>query len=197
MRELAILTFVTLDGVMQAPSHPDEDSSGGFVHGGWAQPCWDEVMTQVQAEAMQVPYDLLLGRKTYDLFAASWPQASDENPVAAMLNNARKFVITSNGERLEWNNSTRVAGDIANEIGKLKKEEGPLLQVHGSWQLIQTLLAHDLVDEIRLWTFPVVLGSGKRLFESGVAPTNLTLVKTAAVPSGATMSIYRRAGTRS
>lgn len=192
LRQLALLTFVTLDGVMQAPSVREEDTSGGFEHGGWARPCWDDVMAQVTREAMAEPYDLLLGRTTYELFASSFPNAPADNPVASKLNNATKHVVTSTLDKLNWENSHRVAGDIPAEIAKLKAHDGPLLQVHGSWQLIQTLLANELVDEIRLWTFPVVVGSGKRLFGDGIVPSSFSLVKTDSCPSGAIMAIYRR-----
>ena len=186
MRNLAILTFLTLDGVMQAVRSPEEDPSGGFRHGGWALNYWDEVMEQVKEEAMAAPYDLLLGRKTYELFAAS--------SNAEQMKNATKFVATSTLRELEWENSVRIAGDIAAEVSRLKAQDGPLLQVHGSWQLIQTLLAHDLIDEFRLWIFPVVVGSGKRLFGRDTVPTGLTLMKTRATSNGAVMCIYRRAG---
>jgi dihydrofolate reductase len=191
MRELAVLTFVTLDGVMQAPRMPDEDRSGGFEHGGWAADCWDDVMEQVRSEAMATPYDFLFGRKTYDMFAAHWPQVGDDNPEAKRMNNATKFVATSSPSTLGWTNTRPITGDIAAEVARLKQQDGPLLQVHGSWQLIQTLLAHGLVDEFRLWTFPVIVGSGKRLFGREIEPTTLELKKTAACPSGAVMNIYR------
>ena len=194
MRNLAVLTFLTLDGVMQAPSGPEEDPSDGFIHGGWAVKYWDEVMEQVMEEAMADPYDLLFGRKTYEMFAASCPDAGDDNPVANKLNNATKFVATRTLSKLEWKNSKRITGDIAAKVSQLKDQDGPLLQVHGSWQLIQTLLSHELVDEFRLWIFPVVVGSGKRLFSHGIAPTGLTLVKTKTTSNGVMMSIYRRAG---
>ena len=161
MRNLAILTFLTLDGVMQAPASPEEDLSGGFMQGGWAVNYWDVVMAQVMEEAMAAPYDLLLGRKTYESFAAHWPNAGD-NPVANKLNNATKYVATSTLSKLEWKNSIHITGDIAEEVSRLKDQEGFLLQVHGSCQLIQTLLAHELIDEFQLWTFPVVVGPGKR-----------------------------------
>lgn len=193
MRPLALLTFVTLDGVMQAPSAPEEDTSGGFTRGGWARPCWDEVMVQVMREAMAEPYDLLLGRTTYDTFASSFPHASNDDPVSNKLNNANKFVVTSATDDLSWRNTIQITGDVPAEISKLKAQDGPLLQVHGSWQLIQTLLANELVDEIRLWTFPVVVGSGKRLFGDGILPSTLKLLKTETCPSGAVMTIYRRA----
>lgn len=191
MRELAILTFVTVDGVMQAPSNPNEDRTGGFTHGGWARTCWDEVMAQVMKEAMAQPYDLLLGRTTYEMFATSFSQSSIDNPVASKLNAARKYVVTSRPNPLAWENSVAIKGDLATEIKQLKDQEGPLLQVHGSWQLVQSLLAHGLVDEFRLWTFPAVVGSGKRLFADGVFPANMTLAKAGTTTTGATMAIYR------
>ena len=191
MRKLAILTFQTLDGVMQAPGVPEEDFSGGFKQGGWAKTCWDEVMEQVGREAMAEPYDLLLGRTTYEIFASSFANADNDNPAAKKLNNATKYVVTSDPEELQWKNSTQISGDIATEIARLKKQDGPLLQVHGSWQLIQTLLAHRLIDEFRLWTFPVVVGAGKRLFAEGTVPTTLKLTKFEACPSGAFMSFYQ------
>ncbi len=193
MRELAILTFLTLDGVMQGPGSPEEDPSGGFTQGGWAANYWDEVMQQVMAEAMADPYDLLLGRKTYDIFAAHWPEAGDNNPVAKMLNSASKFVATTSTQNdIEWQNTTRITGDVAAEVSRLKAQDGPLLQVHGSCELIQTLLSHDLIDEFRLWTFPVVLGSGKCLFSQGAVPAELTLVKSETTSNGVVMGIYRR-----
>lgn len=194
MRNLAVLTFLTLDGVMQAPGQPEEDPSGGFIHGGWSVNYWGEVMAQVMEEAMAAPYDLLLGRKTYESFAAYWPQV-DNDPAADKLNNATKFVVTSTLSELEWKNSIRITGDIAAEVSRLKDRDGPLLQVHGSWQLIQTLLSHELVDEFRLWTFPLMVGPGKRLFGQETVATDLTLVKTNTTSNGVMMSIYRRVGT--
>lgn len=161
-------------------------------HGGWARDCWDEVMQQVMREAMVAPYDLLLGRTTYEMFAASFANSADSNPVAEKLNSAKKFVVTSSLKKLQWQNSERITGNIAAEISRLKEQDGPLLQVHGSWQLIQTLLSHDLIDEFRLWTFPVVVGVGKRLFGQGAIPTNLNLIKTESCPCGAVMTTYNR-----
>ena len=163
MRELAILTFLTLDGVMQAPAIPEEDTSGGFTHGGWAANYWPEVMEQVEQEAMAQPFDLLFGRRTYDIFAGHWPNAP-ESTHGQKLNDATKYVATSTLTKLEWQNSVPITGDVAAQVAKIKESDGPLLQVHGSSQLIQTLLANNLIDEFRLWTFPVVLVSGKRLF---------------------------------
>jgi dihydrofolate reductase len=192
MRELAILTFVTLDGVMQAPALPEEDFSGDFKHGGWATPYWGEVMAQVEEEAMAEPYDLLLGRRTYEIFSGHFSKAGDDNGEAGKLTTARKYVATNTLEILEWNNSVPISGNFAEEIARLKTQEGPLLQVHGSWQLIQLLLANNLIDELRLWTFPVVVGSGKRLFGQTSTKQGLSLVKSRATSNGVVMGIYRR-----
>lgn len=194
MRKVAILTFLTLDGVIQGPSGPDEDPSGGFTHGGWAAGHWAEVMEQVQHEAMAEPYDLLLGRKTYEIFASSFSHAKPEeaDSVTTKLNNATKYVATSTLSELEWKNSIRISGDIATEVARLKEQDGPLLQIHGSGQLIRTLLAHDLIDELRLWIFPVVVGSGRRLFGNDGAPKALLLVKSHPTSNGALMCIYKR-----
>jgi len=190
MRDLSVLTFITLDGVMEAPAMPDEDTSGGFTRG-WAANYWPEVMEQVEREAMSQPFDLLLGRKTYDAFAGYWLNAP-ESDHGKKLNDATKYVVTSRANGLEWQKSVPITGDVPAEIAKLKESDGPLLQVHGSWQLIQTLLTHKLIDEFRLWTFPVVVGAGKRLFDEGSVPTNVGLRKTASTSSGVVMSIYRR-----
>ena len=192
MRDLAVLTFLTLDGVMQAPAQREEDTSGGFTRGGWAVPYWSEVMDQVEEEAMAQPFDLLFGRRTYELFAAHWPNVED-SPHADKLNNARKYVATTTLSRLDWRHSTPINGDVAAKVARLKEQEGPLLQVHGSSTLIQTLLSHDLVDELRLWTFPVVTGFGKRLFGEGALPTGWALERSKCTSDGVVMSIYRRA----
>lgn len=190
MRDLAVLTFVTLDGVMQAPGMPEEDTSGGFTRGGWAANYWPEVMEQVEHEAMSQPFDLLFGRKTYDAFAGYWPNAPKSGH-GRKLNDATKYVATSRANGLDWRNSIQVTGDVPAEIAKLKERDGPLLQVHGSWQLIQTLLTHKLIDEFRLWTFPVVVGAGKRLFDESSVPTKLGLKKTSSTSNGVVMSVYR------
>ncbi len=192
MRDLAVLTFLTLDGVMQAPVLPDEDPSGGFKHGGWCVNYWGEVMEQVNELMMAAPLDLLFGRKTYEKFAAHWPSVPN-NPHADILNNATKYVATSTLSNLEWRNSVPITGDIAAEVTRLKGQDGPLLQIHGSWQLIQTLLSNGLVDEFRLWTFPVLVGSGKRLFDQGTMPTGLSLARSQTTSDGVTMGVYRRA----
>ncbi|MEL7001897.1 MAG: dihydrofolate reductase family protein [Bacteroidota bacterium] len=193
MRDLAILIFQSADGVVQAPSSPEEDTSNEFTKGGWAQNCWNEVMEQVEREAMSENYDLLLGRKTWEIFASHFPNADENNPTAQKLNNAKKYVVASEGSQLKWNNSEFIKGNIKSEILALKNQEGPLLQVHGSWELIQELLRHNLIDEFRLWTFPVIVGSGKRLFTEKRFPQNLLLIKSESLHCGAIMSIYRMA----
>lgn len=190
MRDLAILTFVTLDGVMQAPAEAWEDPTGGFERAGWARPYWDGVMAQVRREAMAASYDLLLGRTTYDNFLQAKSEAAktgDHNP----MDGAKKYVVTSSPEPLTWHNSEKISGDIPSEIARLKTDDGPLLQVHGSWQLIQVLLAHDLIDEFRLWIFPTFAGDGKRLFARAGPRHDLDLVKTEATGNGVVMMIYR------
>lgn len=187
MRKLAILTFVSLDGVMQAPKLPEEDSSGGFEHGGWADKYWNEAMALVGEYAMAEPYDLLLGRKTYDLFSLH----NSKNPDTP-LNGYTKYVATNSLSTLSWQNSIPISGNIAEEIAMLKEKDGLLLQVHGSWELIKTLLKNDLVDEFRLFTFPIILGEGKRLFSDGNFPKSLKLIKSKTTSHGVAMNIYER-----
>ena len=158
MRTLVVNTFMSLDGVMQAPGGPEEDPTGGFTLGGWAAPYFDEAMLERMSESG--PYELLLGRGTYEIFAAHWP--FDEGPIADHLNSTRKHVASRTRDELEWSNSTLIAGDVAEYVADLKRQDGPEIQVHGSPGLIQTLLENDLIDEFRLWIFPVVLGGGKR-----------------------------------
>jgi dihydrofolate reductase len=193
MRKLIVSTFLTLDGVMQGPGGPEEDDSGGFAHGGWSVSYWDEQMGEVMAEAMSVPFDLVLGRRTYDIFAAYWPHATDE-PGARPLNDATKHVASRSQPTLEWSNSVLIDGDAAEGITALKRDDGPELQVHGSANLIQTLLRHRLVDEFRLWVFPVVIGSGKRLFSDGAIPAALKLVDSKVSTTGVVIGTYRPAG---
>ncbi|WP_299503589.1 dihydrofolate reductase family protein [uncultured Roseobacter sp.] len=192
MRELAVLSFVTLDGVMQAPSAPEEDTSGGFARGGWAAPYWEEVMPEVARTAMSAPYDILFGRKTYDIFASHWPTAP-KSDVAEILNSARKHVATSSSNELSWENSYALTGDIVEGVRNLKSDVGPLLQVHGSARLIQTLQANDLIDEFRIWTFPVVVGSGKRLFGENSAFMCYALHDFRVLDNGVTQQMFRRA----
>jgi len=193
MRKLIVSTFLTLDGVMQAPGGPEEDDSGGFAYGGWSVNYWDERMGQVMGEAMSRPFDLVLGRKTYDIFAAHWPHATDEAG-AKPLNDATKYVASRSNPTLEWRNSVLIEGDVAEGIAALKKEDGPELQVHGSGNLIQTLLRHNLVDQYRLWVFPLVIGSGKRLFSEGTIPSGLKLVESKVSTTGVVMGTYEPAG---
>jgi dihydrofolate reductase len=190
MRILAVNTFMSLDGVMQAPGGAHEDPTGGFELGGWAVKYFDEEMMRRIAEA--VPYELLLGRGTYEIFAAHWPY--DEGPIADHLNRTRKHVASTTLERAEWNNSTLITGDVAAYVAEIKRHDGPEIQVHGSPGLIQTLLANDLIDELRLWTFPVVIGNGKRLFGDGTLPAALKLVDSHVSTTGVTITTYRRAG---
>ena len=194
MRKLVVGTFLSLDGVMQAPGGPDEDPSDGFTHGGWSVTYWDDAMGQIISEWAEQWDGLLLGRKTYEIFAAHWPHVTDDNPVASKLNSVRKYVASTTLTSVEWNNSTLIDGDLAEEITKLKDQPGGEIQVQGSWQLIQTLIKHDLVDEYRLWIFPVLLGSGKRLFGDGTMPTGLRLVDTKTSSTGVVIHSYERAG---
>lgn len=193
MRKLRVTTFLTLDGVMQAPGGPGEDDSSGFAHGGWSVNYWDEQMGQVMGDAMSAPFDLLLGRKTYDIFAAYWPKAIDD-PGAKPLNDATKYVASRSHPALEWEHSVLIDGDVAEGVAALKAGDGPELQVHGSGNLIQTLLRHDLVDEFHLWVFPLVLGSGKRLFAEGAVPAGLRLVDSTVSTTGVVIGTYQPAG---
>ena len=190
MRELAVLSFITLDGVMQSPTSPEEDPSGGFAAGGWGAPYWEGVMPHVYEQAMREPYDLLFGRQTYDVFAGHWPHAPAGDPVAERLNGGHKYVATRSERPLLWGPAARI-GDVASEVAALKSGDGPLIQVHGSATLIRSLLAEDLIDEFRLWVFPVVVGEGKRLFEDG-PPRDLGLARSEALENGVLMAVYRQ-----
>ena len=193
MRELVVTTFLTLDGVMQAPGGPGEDDSGGFAHGGWSVNYWDERMGEVQGEFMGGPLDLLLGRTTYDIFAAYWPNAPEEAG-GKPLNDATKYVASRSRPSLDWGPALLLEGDAAEGVAALKREDGPQLQVHGSGNLIQTLMRHDLVDRYRLWVFPLVIGSGKRLFADGTIPAALRLVDSTISTTGVVIGTYERAG---
>ena len=190
MRKLAVNTLMSLDGVMQSPGGPDEDPTGGFTHGGWGAPYFDEEMMQRVAES--APYELLLGRGTYEIFAAHWPY--DEGPIADQLNSTRKHVASTTLKEIDWNNSTLIKGDVAEYVATLKSQDGPEIQVHGSPGLVQTLLEHDLIDEYRLWMFPVVIGTGKRFFGAGAIPAALKLVDSKVSKTGVTINVYERAG---
>jgi dihydrofolate reductase len=193
MRRLMVTTFVTLDGVMQAPGGPGEDDSGGFEHGGWSVNYWDELMGQAMEETTSKPFAMVLGRRTYEIMAAHWPNASEEEG-ASTFNEATKYVASRSRPDLTWSNSVLVEGDAAQGIAGLKEEDGPELQVHGSGNLIQTLMRHGLIDEYRLWIFPVVLGSGKRLFADGAIPSGLKLVDGTVSTTGVVIGIYEPAG---
>ncbi|PWU23926.1 riboflavin biosynthesis protein RibD [Candidatus Cerribacteria bacterium 'Amazon FNV 2010 28 9'] len=193
MRKIIVLTFLTLDGVMQAPGGPKEDTSGDFKFGGWTAPYFDEFMGGVMGEQMGKPFDLLLGRKTYDIFAGYWPQHADQ-PGAAPLNNATKYVASNSLTNPMWQNTVVLHGDVAQEVRTLKQGEGKDLQVHGSSNFIQTLLKNDLVDELWLKTFPLTLGSGKKLFAEGTIPAAFTLIDSKISPKGVIVASYKRVG---
>jgi len=191
MRKIIVLAFLTLDGVMQAPGGPEEDTSGGFKHGGWSVPYWDDSLASVMSDQMGHRFDLLLGRKTYEIFAAYWPQHPEEG---AALNKASKYVASRSPRQLAWENSTLLRGDVVQEIKKLKAQDGPELQVHGSADFLQTLLKSDLVDEFWLKIYPITLGTGKRLFGEGSMLAAFTLKESRPATSGVLVASYVRAG---
>ncbi len=191
MRRIIVLSFITLDGVMQAPGGPEEDPTGGFTYGGWTVPYFDDFLGQVMAEQMSRPFDLLLGRKTFESFASYWPHDEEEG---AGINKATKYVASKTLTTHAWKKSVFLTGDVAEEIKKLKGQDGPELQVHGSGNLIQTLLAHDLVDELWLKIFPITLGQGRRLFAEGSTPAAFTLREVTTSPRGVIVASYDRAG---
>lgn len=191
MRKLIVLTFVTMDGVMQAPGGPVEDPSGGFTHGGWVAPHFDEFLGEVMGEQMGKPFDLLLGRKTFEIFASYWPHHQEEGPE---INNATKYVVSNTMTSHDWNKSVFLSGNVVDEIKKLKQQDGPDLQVHGSGNLIQTLLSNDLIDEFWLKIFPVTLGMGKRLFAEGTMPAGFKASEMKVSPGGVIVANYERAG---
>ena len=193
MRELLLTTFLSLDGVMQAPGGPGEDDDNGFTHGGWTVNYWDERMGEVMDAAMGKPFDLVLGRKTYDIFAAHWPNASEEDG-AKPLNEATKYVASRGRPTLSWERSELIEGDVVEAVTALKQQDGPELQVHGSGNLAQTLIRAGLVDRYRLWVFPVLLGAGKRLFADGTVPAGLTLVDSVVSTTGVVIGTYEPAG---
>jgi dihydrofolate reductase len=193
MRKLSVTTFLTLDGVMQAPGGPEEDASDGFAYGGWSVSYWDDQMGQLMGDFMSQPFDLVLGRKTYDIFAGFWPTAPDDAG-GKPLNDATKYVASRGLPNLPWQPSVLIAGDAGDGVAELKAGDGPDLQVHGSGDLIQTLLRHGLVDEFLLWVFPVVIGSGKRLFADGTVPGGLRLVDSSVSSTGVVIGRYVPAG---
>jgi dihydrofolate reductase len=191
MRKIIVLTFVTLDGVLQGPGGPSEDTSSGFKYGGWTVPYFDEFLGNVMTEQISQPFDLLLGRKTFEIFASYWPHHKEEGPG---INEATKYVVSYTRTSHEWEKSVFLSGNIVDEIRRLKKEDGPDLQVHGSGELIQTLMQYDLVDEFWLKIFPVTLGAGKRLFDKGTIPAAFSLVDSKTSPSGVIVATLKRAG---
>lgn len=193
MRKLVVLSFITLDGVIQAPGGPEEDPTDGFKHGGWVFPYFDDSLGKVIDEQMRHPFDLLLGRKTYEIFAAHWPYVK-EGPIADKFNSVKKYVVSTTLTKLDWAHSSLIAKNAAQEIKTLKEQDGPELQVYGSGNLIQTLLKHDLVDEFWLKIFPITLGKGKHLFAEGTIPVGFKLLKSIASPSGVIVASYARAG---
>ncbi len=191
MRKLIVTTFITLDGVMQAPGGPEEDTSGGFKYGGWTVPYFDDFSGKIMGEQMKQPSDLLLGRKTFEIFASYWPHhASDWSGI----NEAAKYVVSNTLTKHDWKNSIFIKGDVVEEIKKLKMQESTDLKVYGSSKLVQTLLQHDLADELWLKTFPITLGSGKRLFAEGTIPAAFKLMDSKVSPNGVIFTNYERAG---
>lgn len=191
MRKIIVLSFITIDGVMQAPGGPEEDTSGGFKYGGWTVPYFDDFLGQVMEEQMTKPFELLLGRKTFEIFAGYWPQHEEGWPG---INEVTKYVASHTLTEHGWNNTIFLQGDVVEEIKKLKQQDGPDIQVHGSGNFIQTLLKHDLVDEFWLKTFPITLGTGKRLFAEGTIGAAFKLFDHKISPSGVIIANYDRAG---
>ncbi|MFL6344220.1 MAG: dihydrofolate reductase family protein [Nitrososphaeraceae archaeon] len=195
MRKLIVLSFIALDNVMQAPGGPEEDPTGGFEHEGWVAGYFDDFLLNVMIKQTSKPFDLLLGRKTYEIFAAHWPYVNaDQDPFAAKFNNAKKYVASKTLTKLDWNNSELINGDIPDGIKRIKEQDGPEIQVHGSSNLVQTLLKHDLVNELWLKIFPVTLGPGKRLFAEGTIPAGFKLLESGISPSGVIIANYERSG---
>jgi len=180
---------------MQAPGGSDEDQDGGFIHGGWLVPYVDERFIEIMTAWAKDAAGFLLGRKTYEIFAGSWPNSTDPNDeIAVALNTKPKYVASTTLNKLEWANSSLIEGDVVARVRELKAAGGGEIQVHGSAALLQTLLRHELVDTLRLWFFPVVLGAGKRLFGEGTMPASFRLTETEVTPAGAVLHVYERAG---
>ena len=193
MRKLSVNAFVTLDGVMQAPGGPKEDPTGNFKYGGWSFNYWDEMMSNVMSEYMSIPFELLLGRKTYEIFAAHWAYIQND-PVADKFNATKKYVLSRTVSRLSWQNSFLIKNNVVTEIRKLKEIDGPELQVHGSSNLIKTLVNNNLVDLFRIWTFPVSVGKGKQLFGEGVGANNFRLTDCRHSSTGVIIATYEPNG---
>ncbi|WP_349958256.1 dihydrofolate reductase family protein [Rhizobium sp. ZPR3] len=194
MRKVIAATFISLDGAMQAPGGPDEDPTGGFEYGGWVFPYSDEETGKALFELFEKPFDLLLGRKTYDIFAAFWPYVEGDDPIADRFNCVTKYVATRGDADLKWNKSQSLGKDVVAGIKELKAEEGPDLLIQGSGDLIQTLLRHGLIDEFKLMIFPVVLGGGKKLFAGGAVPAAMKLLRTHSSPTGVIFATYKPDG---
>ncbi|WP_327243544.1 dihydrofolate reductase family protein [Streptomyces sp. NBC_01320] len=196
MAKLTLTAFLSLDGVMQAPGRPDEDPSGGFEYGGWLVPFMDEGMEQFMTEVFDRSAAFLLGRRTYDIFAAYWPGVTDpDDPIAGRLNPYPKFVVSTTLEKADWENTTVVSADVAEEVARIKaRTVGGELQIHGSGTLAQSLMAHDLIDEYNLLTYPVVLGRGRRLFPEGGLPTAFAPAGARTTPKGIAIHTYRPVG---
>jgi dihydrofolate reductase len=194
MRRIITTTFLTLDGVYQAPGGPEEYTSGGFAHGGWSFGYWDEVMDKTLGAFLAEPFELLLGRRTYDIFAAFWPKTDKDPEVAKPFNETRKYVISRSTPALAWQNSTLITGDVISQLRRLKEDNAPDLWVHGSGDLIQTLLQHALIDRMHLWTFPVTAGSGKRLFCEGTPAASWKVTDSLMATSGVVIATYEPAG---
>lgn len=194
MRKLVVVEFVTLDGVMQAPGGADEDREGGFAHGGWVVPHFDEQLGAHMVALIRRAGALLLGRKTYDIFAAAWPDTPDDDPIAQVYNRIPKYVASRSQRTLEWAGSQQLGADVAGEVAKLKEQEGGEIQVPGSGELVETLLKGELIDEFHVIVFPVIAGSGKRLFDEGARPRGLSLKRADTTANGVVILVYERAG---
>jgi dihydrofolate reductase len=196
MRKLTVAAFISLDGIIQAPGGPEEDTSGGFKHGGWIVPYADETTGQAVQALFSQPFELLLGRRTYDIFAAYWPhkQGSNHQVIADLFNAVPKHVATHDPESLDWHNSHALSGNLADPIRTLKNQDGADLLTQGSGELVRQLLATGLVDELRLMIFPVVLGHGKRLFDDQVQASAFTLAQSSSTPGGVLITHYLRSG---
>lgn len=195
MRKIITTTFVTLDGVMQAPGGPEEDTSGGFKYGGWQFDGYQDKITEDVINSFMInPFELLLGKTTYDIFAAYWPTTKQDGTIAKPFNNTKKYVVSEKPFDLSWNNSILITGDVVAEIKKLKEQDGPDLWVWGSGNLIQTLLANYLIDKMYVWIHPVTIGNGKRLFAEGTQPGSWKLVDSKIATSGVIIATYEPAG---
>ncbi|PSL25854.1 dihydrofolate reductase family protein [Chitinophaga ginsengisoli] len=190
MRKIIVCTFMTMDGVLQAPGGPEEDTSGGFKWGGWMASYTDDLTDKKLGQIMSGPFDLLLGRRTYEIFAAYWPYQNSDHPIASLFNRIRKYVVASTPVNLSWENSAQITGDTVSELKKLKTQDGPDLLVHGSSVLIQTLLANNLIDELHIWTFPITLGEGRKLFQHGTQAAQWKVTDTVIATTGAIIVSY-------